>query len=207
MMVVLSIITVITIVALVGHSNFDRSLLITDAAYSMALSMREMQTYGISARVVQGTSLHNAGYGVSFLNTAPTSYEAFADTNETGTAAYCPPGESGTPDEKTGNCIYTSGSDTSLQTYRFARGFSIVNFCGKEVGGTRRCSSDNYITSLDIVFRRPDTDAIINAKRSTGAWIQLTSAEIQIATPDRSAVRSVCVSTVGQISVSSSACP
>lgn len=207
MMVVLAIITIITTVTLLGHSNFDRSLLITDAAYSMALSVREMQTFGLSSRTYGG--VQDAGYGLHVSAATPASYTLFADTNATGSGAYCPSGAAGTPEEKAGNCIYTAGSDGVVQSYTLTRGFRISNFCGKDTGGVRRCSNDGYLTSLSLVFRRPDTDSILNAQRSSpsGSWIRLTSAEVYLSTGDGASTRAICISSVGQISVSSSACP
>jgi hypothetical protein len=73
----------------------------------------------------------------------------------------------------------------------------------------RRCYSQGYLTGLDILFRRPETDSLINATRAVpaGSRIQLTSAEIYLSTGDGAATRAVCISQVGQISVSSSVCP
>lgn len=206
MMVVLSIISLITIVTLTNHSNFDRSLLLTDASYALALSIREMQTFGLSSRTYGG--VQDAGYGFYTARITPSSYTLFADTNATGAGATCPSGAAGTPEAKTGNCLYTAGSDVAVQSFTLTRGFRISNFCGRDMGGVRRCSTDNYINAMNLVFRRPDTDSIINAYRvSPAGWIQLTNAEIYLTTADGMATRAVCISSIGQVSVSSSSCP
>lgn len=208
MMVVLAIITIITTVTLLGHSNFDRTLLITDAAYTMALSVREMQTFGLSSRSFVGSPGDiDYGYGV---NVVPgSSYVLYADTAEAANPAYCPDGIAGTPEEKRGNCVYDSGQDGVVQRYTLMRGFRIANACGDDAGGVRRCTADGYLTGIDVLFRRPDSDSLINGRRATpaGSYVRLTSAEIYLATPDGRATRAICISSVGQISVSSSACP
>ena len=210
MLVVLAIISIITTMAIVGQATFNQSVFLTDTAYSVALSVREMQSLGLSSRKFSG--VQNPGYGLHFSTAAPDSYILFADTsNDAGVPANCPVGDEGTPDEKPGNCLYDfedpAQSDGLVRTYEFDRGFTVTRFCGK-AGLTDYCSNSSTggqrITDLDITFLRSDTETVINGK--AGSWVTLTSAEIEITWPQTDTKRYVCISRIGQVSVSQEEC-
>jgi len=211
MLVVLSIILIITSIALVGQSNFNRSLLLTDTAYTIALSIRESQSLGLSSRRVGITEIQNAGYGVYF--TTGNTYLQFADTSpiEPGDDldGICPGHDAASgPEAKPGDCLYQTGADTVMKTYRFERGFKVSKFCGKPAaGGALACSdSASPLTSLHVSFLRPNTESVIIGKRGASD-VELTSAHIYIQSADASGTRGVCVSQVGQVSVATSTCP
>lgn len=206
MVVVLAIIAVVTSITLFGQNSFNRSVLLTDAAYTVAFSLRQAQTLGISSRkygVVQ-----NAGYG-GRLTPLTNSYLVFADIGGAGAATNCPVGAVGTPERKPGNCIYTAGTDGILNTYLFDKGFSISKVCGTVTsGGAYICSNTTpTLTALDVLFIRSNTtDAILTGQLS-GASVPLTKAEIYIQSADGATTRGVCVSLLGQISVTTTTCP
>lgn len=206
MLVVLSIIAIITTIALFGQSTFNRSVLLTDTAYTIALSLREMQSLGLSSR--QFGSVQNAGYGGRF--TAPSnSYVLFADIGGSSPQSNCPIGIVGTPERKPGNCIYNSGTDGVVRTYSLSRGFRITEVCGTAMsGGTRYCSSDSTpLTALDVTFVRSNTTDTIMTGQRLGASVPLSKAEIYVRDADGVNVRGVCVSQLGQVSITSAACP
>lgn len=207
MLVVLAIITIITAITLTGQSTFNRSLLLTDTAYTLALSLREMQTLGLSSRAFGG--VQNVGYGGRFTASPGTSYILFADTNRSSPTplANCPAGVVGALDAKPGNCVYTA-SDGLFQTYELTRGFRVTRICGTTpgVGGNRYCSDTSGLTALDVVFVRSNTtDAVITGQRAGSE--AYAKAEIYVTSPDGEVSRAICVSQVGQISVAYSACP
>lgn len=216
MMVVLAIISVVTSIALLGQGDFNRSILLTDTAYTVALSLREMQTYGLSSR--KFNAIQNAGYGAYISSATPGSYVLFADTADGDSvdrntyAASCLFGGTGTPESKPGDCIYSFANvnpalnDGIVQTYAFSRGFRISKFCGLN-GATKYCSTDASLplTEMNIVFLRSNTESAVLAKRN-GVWTVLTSAEIYLQSYDGSSTKGICVSRVGQISVTSGTC-
>lgn len=207
MIVVLAIILILTTVTLLGQSNFNQSLLLTDTAYTVAFSGRQAQSFGLSSRRF-GTS-QNAGYGLNFNRATPGSYTLFADTSNTLAApSACPLGEVGTPERKPGNCRYdTAGTvDGVVQTFTFTNNFRVSRFCAKS-GATRHCSTDSTpLTSLDIVFIRPNTASTITGLRSNGSVATYSCAEVTIANTQGSATRVVRVSQLGEIAVGQS-CP
>lgn len=212
MMVVLAIITIITTVAVMGQGAFNRSLLLTDTAYTIAFSIREAQTYGLSSRTAN--NLNNAGYGIRFGATTPKSYTLFADTSPASpgsTQANLCPGHTqpaSSPDSHPGDCIYDPSANPAelVRTYTLNRGFTIYRFCGREIVSpyASKCSSTNFDT-MHISFMRPNTEATIFGRTSAGALIPLSDATIYLRSPDGAAERCVFVSKVGQISVA--ACP
>ncbi|MGE5541070.1 MAG: prepilin-type N-terminal cleavage/methylation domain-containing protein [Bacillota bacterium] len=208
MMVVLTIIVIVTIIALSGQGNFNKSLTVTDTAYTVALSIRQAQSYGLASRTSGVTS--NAGYGIHFATAAPSAYLMFVDTSKAvyGVPSYCPVGTVGQPDAKPGNCMYDPNQNEVSQNFAFSRGFIVSQLCGHDTGGILRCSSDSTapLTAIDILFIRPNTNSIVTGFRSTGS-LQLKDAQIKLTAPVGNGSRYICVTQVGEISVASSACP
>ncbi len=209
MLVVLSIIAIVTAIALFGQGTFNRSILLTDAAYTLALSVREAQTLGYSSRVFGSTQ--NAGYGTSFSSSDVTRYVMFADISPVAPGSTVGGACGGHtvltgPEAKPGDCAYTPSSDGLVRTYTFERGFRISQICGYE-GTTRRCSTDgsNTLSIVNIVFLRSSPDSLIMGYRGT-TWVALNSAEIYLVSADGGATRGICVSRAGQVSVTAGTC-
>lgn len=196
MLVVLAIIVVITAVVITGQSSYNRSLLLTDTAYTVAYSIRQAQSLGLASR--SSGSVSNAGYGVRFAGTG--SYLVFADTGGASvlSASVCPVGTAGTPDAKPGNCKYDAGTDSIVQTYTLSRGFTVQNICGKTTAGGA-CTS---VASLDVVFMRPETRAILIGPTNQS----FVCAQMDVTSPTGSVIRRVRVSQLGEISVGQT-CP
>jgi len=203
MLVVLAIIVIVTGIAINGQSSFNKTVILTDTAYTLAFSIREAQSLGLSSRLFNG--IQNAAYGVHFSNaTTITNYTLFADTNPASPGSsqggVCPGHTvSSGPEAKPGNCTYDVPTE-AVRTSTFNRGFKISKFCGFDTAlNATRCSGTN-LDSLDIVYLRPNTQSIITGKRS-GAPMALENATIYVASPDGGTERCVSVSKVGQVSV------
>ncbi len=212
MLVVLAIIGTVTTIAIMGQGTFNRTLLLTDTAYSIALSLREVQTLGYSSRIAG--SVQNAGYGMHLSSSQLGSYVLFADTSPAapGSTVSGACGGHDTslaathPEAKPGDCGYTANADALVQTYQLGRGFRISHFCAYE-GANRRCSTDTPALSLlNIVYLRSSSDTLFMGYRGTG-WTALSSAEIYLLSPDGVGTKGICVSRVGQISIVSGTCP
>lgn len=208
MMVVVAIIGTVTTIALLGQGTFNRTLLLTDAAYSIALSLREVQTLGYSSRTAGG--VQDAGYGMHLSTSLPGSYILFADTSPAAPGSQvggaCG-GHTATtfPEAKPGDCGYTANADALVQTYQLGRGYQISQFCGYQ-GSNRRCSTDaTPLSILNIVYLRSSSDTLFMGYRGTG-WVALSSAEIYLRSPE-GATKGICISRVGQISIVSDTCP
>jgi prepilin-type N-terminal cleavage/methylation domain-containing protein len=208
MLVVLSIIVVITVVAVSGQGTFNRSLLLTDTAYTIAFSIREAQTLGLSSRVF--STVQNAGYGIRFSRSSPKSYTEYADifpAKPGDTQGGSCPGHSirtaSSLDARPGNCQYDSTE--LVRTYTLSRGFYVGTMCGTEANGTQRCTPNDF-DHLDISFMRPSTNAVILGRKvGVSCCTSFTTATIYLNSPDGAAQRCIVVTQVGQVAVK--ACP
>lgn len=197
MLVSLGIILVITAVVLLGQSGFNRTLVLVDTAYSIAFTLRQAQSFGLSSRVFGTTQ--NAGYGLHLANGVTTAYSLFIDIGPGNTQGGLCPGHVAVSgiEAKPGNCLYDSSAE-QVTGYVLNRGFRISSFCGME-GAVKRCSGE-YLDSLDITFLRPSTQPTILGTHA-GIPVGLSSATIQVTSPDGLQERCVQVSKVGQIGV------
>ena len=192
MMVALAIMGVLTSIALTGGSAFNRSLLLANATYDVALSIRQAQVYGISSRTFGGIT--NAGYGVDFESANPNAYYFFADLY--------PSASGGTLEDKPGNGRYEAARGELVATYALNGQFSVIRFCGTLSSGTQNCSDSgsNALASLAIVFLRPNTEAIITGIHAGGTGVSYVSARITVGTSSGE-TRCININQTGQVAV------
>ncbi len=178
LLVVIAIMAIITTILLLRQQQFDSSILLRSLAYSAALSIRQAQTYGVSVQgeSASGSTVFASAYGAYFSSGTPTSYFLFADTNSSGQ--------------------YDSG-DKIVQTFTLGPGYTITNFCAGS-----QCSSNRTITSLTVIFSRPNPDACFATNLDSGACVpgEYSSASIQFSSQGGS-TRSVTISPTGEIAV------
>lgn len=212
LMVVLAIIVIVTTVVLTNQSSFNKTLILSNTAYDIALSLRSAQTYGLSSRA-SGTTV-NTGYGVHFSNGAPSSFTLFADAFPGPIASNChgiPVGGANAPDAKPGDCVYESTQGEKVLDYMLGNSITVSDFCTKQ-GISWSCTyahdgASGGLSSLDIVFARPNSDTFMSANGSyAAAPFSVTAACITIASPQGGA-RYVSVSTSGQIIANALSCP
>ena len=198
LMVVLAIIATITTVTLSSQSSFNKTLVLANTAYDIALALRTAETYGVGNRAIGG--IVNAGYGIHFQKATPDSFTLFSDSQPAPNVNNChglPVGGETAPDAKPGDCTYDGlGSGEEVTTYTLGNGMLVSDFCVYTFGSWS-CASENLLT-LDIVFARPNPDPFIN--------IQGTKACIAVSSPQGDS-RFIAVSTSGAITVDASSCP
>ena len=148
-MVVVGIMILMTAVVLVQSSKFNGSILMRSLAANIGLSIREAQLYGVSVKQASATtSGFSHAYGVHLASN--TSYSVFADTND--------------------DNMYSDG-DSIVDTFTLPNGFTMDVCVENSVSSTcigpcpsspvlSACSTANTpITSLDIMFKRPNPNA------------------------------------------------
>ena len=207
MLVVLAIIVVITAIVFAGNTLFNRSLTLINTTYDVALSIRQAQVFGVSSRTFNATQ--NTGYGIHFNRTTNLTYLMYADTYPApGNAANCHCANAACaalPDAKPGNCAYDAvygGNQSELVTqYTLGAGVTISDFCGPDSSNTTHCANtgSSDLAALDIVFVRPNEQAILYGRTSAGASYQLSSATIYLNASGSQ--RCVQVTSFGQVSV------
>ena len=173
LLVVVSILVVISGVLLANYSQFGGTVLLRNLAYDIALSVREAQVFGISGRSFSGTQFA-AGHGIHVnLQDDAQRMFLFTDVN--------------------GDGLYTSAGEW-IETYMLERGYRIDRVCVPS-----GLSEDCLVTEANILFRRPEPDAVINASFGSG-FSQYGRVRIVIASPQGDKM-SVLVEGAGQISV------
>lgn len=174
LLVSVAIFVIITSIILAKHSKFSGTLLLENLAYDIALTIRKAQVFGLSIREAS-PGVFDSGYGVHFDNVNNNLYIFFKDENK--------------------NKKY-DGSSEALETFTLGKGNIISKFCGTIVSGTEKCSPSE-ITYLDIVFERPNPDAIIKSDILADTY---GSAEITILSPEGTEWKVETITT-GQISI------
>lgn len=192
MLVVFAIIVTITSVILVSQSSFNKTFVLSNTAYDVALSLRNAQTYGIGGRVV-GTSV-NVGYGLNFELGSPKSFTFFADSS---------PGAScGRPNCKSGDNVYTTGSDSIVQSYSIGNGIAVTKLCAFS-SGSWTCED---ISSLDIVFVRPNPEPFLSVNGTYSSASPVTAACIELSYTQDSQ-RFISISSSGSVVANATSCP
>ena len=167
--------------------RFDSSTLLRSLAYSIALSVRQAQTYGSSVRQFGATAQSfTYSYGVYFSNGA-SSYQLFADANSPQNQKY----DSSPIDEK-------------VQSFAIGNGYTIFQFCAELNNGSLHCSTDSGgITWISIYFKRPNPDACFATSLNPGGCATYKSAYIRISGPAAGTAdsRRITITSTGQITV------
>ncbi len=199
MLVVLAIIMVVTLVAITSQNSFNKTLILSNTAFDIALSIRSAAAYGLGSRGVSlGTANANAPYGLNFVTNTPTSYTLFADTMPNACAGQL-------PNCRIGNGVYTASSDIRIESYSLNNGIRVSDMCVVS-GSTKLCANSGQgigITSLDITFSRPNSDPIITAN---GASSPIYSSACIALTSPQGGFRYISVGTSGTIATTVTSC-
>jgi prepilin-type N-terminal cleavage/methylation domain-containing protein len=202
MMVCIAIIGIMSAILIVSQTSFSKGNILTDTAYTVALSVREAQSLGLASRAFG--IYNNAGYGVHFGDST-TYYDQFADVVPAapGTNSVNCPGHTsaaGLPDSRPGNC-YEDNTTEQVRRYSLSKGYTITKICGSTNGGTF-CSAPSQGQTLDILYERPNTQAVITFNNAGTAY---NAAAIDLQSP-QGGLRCVIATQLGEVLVSST-CP
>lgn len=207
LLIVLTIITVISGVVLLNQSSFNKTLVLTNTAYDVALTLRSAQVYGLGSRVT-GT-VTNAGYGVNFQKVNPNSFILFSDTYPSPSVlSEChPTSDASAPDAQPGDCAFQVDQNEKVNEYVLGNGIVISDFCAERQGNwSCAYAQGGELSSLDIIFARPNADPFITTDGTYSATLVLEEACILLSAPDGSS-RVISVTESGQVTANSSSCP
>ena len=176
LLVVVGILVVISSIVLTNNAKFGGQILLRNLAYDIALSVREAQVYGISARRFNNAEFA-AGHGIYFdLLTSNNSFSLYTDFSQDG--------------------FFTPGSfDEIVKSTSLGKRYVIDRLCRPTSLTTEICD----VEKIDILFKRPEPDAIIRIDVGSG-FSQYDRARIVIVSPQGNKL-SVLIETTGQISV------
>ena len=203
----MAIITIITIIVITSQGSFNKTILLANTAYDIALSIRGAETYGVGSRVA-GASI-NAGYGIDITRTTPNAFIFFADSypGPSASSVCHPMDDPSAPDAKPGNCSYDSTSDQLITQYKLGNGATISDFCAL-TSGTWSCATSHgsNLASLDLVFVRPNSVPFMSVNGAFSSSFPVTAACLALVSPQGGA-RFVSVSSAGEISAAALSCP
>lgn len=208
LLVVTAIIVVILGLIFVSQSSFNKTLILSNTAYDIALAVRSAETYGLGGRAISATPM---GYGVHLDKATPGSFIFFADAYPApSTNSVChPTGDASALDAQPGNCNYDSGAgqDSIVSTYALGNGITIQDFCAFSAGAWACANAQGAaLTTLDIVFARPNATPFISKNGAYSALAPVTSACLTVASP-QGGNRFVSVSASGEITATAASCP
>lgn len=213
LLVVLTIITIVTAVVITSQGSFNKSIVLQNTAYDVALTLRFAETYALGSRAF-GPTL-NTGYGLHFTVGTPSSFGFFADTFPSPNANNChrlPSGGASAPNAIAGNCVYDGSFGELVQTYTFGNGITIKDFCTNVAGGwSCTYAHGTYpggVTSLDIVFSRPNPDPFMseNGVYSMLPELSVTAACLTLTAPE-GGEKYVSITSSGRITPNAASCP
>ncbi len=190
MMVVVAIVIVMTSILLLKQSKFSSDILVTNAAYEVALSIREAQVYGISSK--QTSTNLNVGYGIYLDNSSTNSFTIYSDGGYSSSNTY----------NYTFNYGDTGESYVSIENPQLTQGQTIKKICVASTMNNISCSdTDSTLTKLNIGFIKPNPEALIYKNGTTGTSNRLNEAFIVVASVLGDKCRVVRITSIGQISV------
>lgn len=178
LLVVTGILVIISSIMLANNAAFGGIITLRNLTYDIAISVREAQIYGISVRRF-GTDEFEAGYGVHFRSSSPTSYILFADAGHNGSGA--------------DDGLY-SGESEQVEVFTIGRNYQIDDLCVTTPGAAEMTCG---LQKLDVVFIRPEPDAHIRYNDNSTLNQR---ARIDVRSP-RGDVASIFIEATGQISV------
>jgi prepilin-type N-terminal cleavage/methylation domain-containing protein len=177
MLVVTGIIVLVSSAILANSGRLGGQFILDNFAYDLALTLREAQQFGISVQSFGGN--FNVAYGVHFDASTPTSYVLFADA-------------------VTPNGLYDTGE--LVQSYTITRGFKISSICAT---ANDVSPEDCTLTKLDVLFKRPEPDALIS-KNDASCILSLPNCQAIsriIMLAPRGNTKSIVIPANGQMSV------
>ncbi|MEI6057774.1 MAG: type II secretion system protein [bacterium] len=194
LLISISIFAFMTAFLVAKYGTFNQGILLTNLAYDTALTIRSAQSYGLN---VQGQASTTAGlafnyaYGVHFDIDNPTQFIMFVDLcQDLRYRKFGPP-----------MLLCRNGTthvNEIISTYTFRKGFSIEHLC---LGSMLDCKPLNTGEGLDVTFKRPSPDAIIqNTATDIDPAVRHTYAEIGLKATDGS-VKRIIIQSTGQVDI------
>ncbi len=192
LLVAISIMLMLTTGLLFNYNSMNVMLTLDTLAHQTAQWVRETQVLAMSVKQTTGGPNAFPGYGLHFDRATPDKFIFFADFD--GLKDYTPIpagkncGEVGVECQKIVNLLKGNKITKLCMTTTLSTGSSLD--CGTYLSASK----------VDLVFTRPDPDALIRVEDSTSAVVDAASARVTITAPINYE-RTVEVWTTGQVSI------
>lgn len=182
LMVSVAIVGVISAVVIFNYSKFNDNISLSSATQEIAVAIREAQTYGLSVKETSiGSGQFGSAYGIYFEPDDPSHYFVFVDLDG-----------SNTFDIGSG-C--GSGSTECIEKFTLRNGARITSICD-----AMTCPPESSVKKLNIVFLRPNPDALIYFTNNGGQIKSGPSTRARIIlTSTKGTTVTVTVESTGQV--------
>ena len=207
MLVVVSIFAIVVTVLLFNYSSFITSVGVRNLAQEIGLSVRKAQTYATSVRNITGTSGVMSdtfpAYGISFsvdptgsaYVPSSTAFTLFVDTSATNDRItnnrYDNDGVCGTP----------AVGQECVEHFSITTGTKIVSLC-TDSPTPNNCFTTEHGGTVNVVFHRPNPDAVICVIDSNGNCLNQHSSYLKVTVESPKGLqRLITIWNTGQISV------
>jgi prepilin-type N-terminal cleavage/methylation domain-containing protein len=184
LIVSLAIFAFMTAFLVARYGTFNQGVLLTNLAYDVAITIRSAQTYGLN---VQGSAAGGAGtvfvypYGVHF-DKGSNRFILYTDLkNNCAGTLMCGYDSTYVPDE-------------IVNTYKMKPGNTVKEVC-VGTGPGAGCTNLAAGGSFDVVFKRPNPDAVLISGGNASTY-----AEITLSSSDNS-LKKVILRSTGQVAV------
>ncbi len=192
LLVVLAIFIIITSVFIFNQNRFSSNSALTNAAYEIALEIRQAQSYGILVKGNDDSLGYANGYGIDFQKDSNNviSFYFFSDLPPSG----------GVPDG-----IYNPTDDGPYIThFTMSAGNVIKSVCTTDGSSITRCldtSNSSALSQIDVTFLRPRPEASIIDSAAPSSSYKRVKADITIQSALGDRTKVVEVTNTGVISV------
>jgi prepilin-type N-terminal cleavage/methylation domain-containing protein len=210
MLVVIAIVAVVASTLLFNYSTFSTDVSVRNLAEDMALSVRKAQSYATSVHSIDGTADITSdtypAYGVSFstIGSSNVPYAA-TDTNFALFADVSPDGKGDTSNTYGNDGICGSptsdGTQECLESLALTGGNTIVSLC-TDAPVANSCFTPTNTGTVNVVFHRPNPDAVICVVGSGGNCIDQEASYLKVTVQSVKGIqRIITIWNTGQISV------
>lgn len=192
MLVALTIFVVLSTSFLINYNKFNKRISIDTLAHQIAQWVRDAQVSAMSVKRSNISASIFPGYGLHFSSSTPNKFIFFAD-RITANSQY---------DAGTGAC--GSATTECEREVLLLQGNTLDAFCGDAPSGvsvSAKCGALDASDTFDIVFTRPNPDAVITGDLGGSSFpTPYSRAQIQLHSPAGHS-RIVEVWTTGQVSI------
>lgn len=163
---------------LVGKfGNYNHTVLVTNAAYDVALTIRSAQSYGLNVRGVDNNNF-SVAYGAHFQPLSATFYIYSVPSNGS-------------------DLSFGNSNKLIIATSTIQKGVRVDSICdGMDENNCNTISGE----TLDVVFKRPNPDAKIFQCDVSSNCVSAKYAQIVLRAADGS-MKTVAVRSTGQIAI------
>lgn len=176
LMITVGIFVFMTALIMAKYNNFYSGTIFKNMAYDIAITIRQAQSYGISVKADSNSNSasFNKAYGVNFSSSFPTKFTLY-------------------PYSMDSNGLYAFDS-VAEKAYTLKFGASVYR---KYAGSSSSDTSE--VSVLDIIFQRPNPEAVICGTINSVMNCSYKYAKIVIKLGD--ITRSIEINNAGQVSI------